>query len=136
MYMSGCMILDCSDSPHTVNGKILADHVAACMEEIPLMRQRLVQDPLQLGDLRLVEDPHFDVRDHVSRTSLKPPGGYAELTAALGTFSASRMELSRPLWHFEVIDGLEKGQIAIAMRLHHAIHLATICQFFHCKLAQ
>ena len=31
------------------------------------------------------------------------------------------MDLSKPLWHFEVIDGLEGGRLAVAMHLHHSI---------------
>ena len=120
-YMAGAMILDVTDSPHPVDAQALVDHIAASMEEVPLMRQKLVQDPLKLGDIRLVDDPDFDVRNHVTMTTLEAPGGYRELTECLGVFSANRMDLSRPLWHFEVIDGLEGGRLAVAMHLHHSI---------------
>lgn len=121
IHMCGAVILETSDSPYPVDGKIIADHLAACLEEVPLMRQRLIQDPLKLGDLRLVDDPGFAVRHHITCTTLPSPGGYGELAEALGNFSSSRMDLSRPLWSMEVIDGLENGRIAIALCLHHAI---------------
>lgn len=121
IYMAGAMIVDPSDSPEPLDAQILADHIAACMEEIPLMRQKLVQDPLRLTDMKLVDDPDFNVQDHVTITTLKKPGSKAELTDYIGEFVARRMDLSRPLWEFEVVDGLEGGRFAVAMRLHHAI---------------
>lgn len=121
MHMCAGMIVDTVDSPHPVDGEVLADHMAACMAEIPLMRQRLIQDPLKLGDLRLVEDPDFDVRDHIARSTLPGEGNYDQLTEALGTFSSAGMDLTRPLWRCEVIDGLGDGQIAVAIHIHHAI---------------
>jgi len=121
MYMCGAMVLDPTDSPYPVDSQIIADHLAACMEEIPLMRQRLVQDPLKLGDLRLADDPDFDVHNHITRSTVAAPGGYKELTEALGKFSTRGMDLNRPLWQCEVMDGLENGHIAVATHIHHAI---------------
>lgn len=121
LYMCGAFVLDCADSPFPVDRKTVADHLAACMEEVPLMRQRLVQDPVKVGDLRLVDDPDFDVRNHISYHTLPAPGGYDELTEALGDFSVTRMDLSRPLWHSRVIDGLADGKIAVASHIHHSI---------------
>ena len=121
MYMCGAFILETADSPYPVDSAILADHVAACMEEIPLMRRRLVQDPLGIGNLQLVEDPQFDVRNHISCTSLEAPGDYKALMAKLGEFSGRRLDLDRPLWQFEIIDGLKGGRIAIAAHIHHTI---------------
>ena len=121
VYMAGAMIVDPADSPEPLDAQGLADHIAACMEEIPLMRQKLVQDPLRLTDMRLVDDPDFNVRNHVALATLKKPGSNKELTAYISEYVARRMDLSRPLWEFEVIDGLDGGRYAIAMRLHHAI---------------
>jgi len=121
IYMCGAFILETAGSPYPVDGKVIADHLAACMEEIPLMRQRLIQDPLKLGSLRLVEDPDFAVRNHVSQTELEAPGGYEELTMALAAVSSQHIELTRPLWQFQVISGLAGRQIAVAAHIHHAI---------------
>lgn len=121
MYMCGAFILDTADAPYPVSAEALADHVAACMEEVPLMRQRLVQDPLKLGNLRLVDDPDFEVRKHITCSALESPGGYDQLMAALGEFSARRLDLTAPLWHFEIVEGLEDGRIALAAHIHHTI---------------
>lgn len=120
-YMGGAMILDPSECPYPIDGKMIADHIAARMEQIPLMRQKLIQDPLKIGDMQLVDDPDFNARNHITRTALTAPGGYEELTECLGKFSAQRLDLERPLWHYEVIEGLEGGCYAAAMHLHHSI---------------
>ena len=121
VLMAGAMIVDPVGSPYPLNGKKLADHLAARMEKIPLMRQKLVQDSLKIGDVRLVDDPDFDVRNHITRTRLKAPGNYRQLMDCLGAFSAKRLDLTRPLWHYEIIEGLAGGRFAIATHLHHSI---------------
>lgn len=121
MVMGGAMILDPAGSPYPIDGKQLADHVAARMERIPLMRQKIVQDRLRIGSYRLVEDPDFDVRNHISRVTLAAPGGYSELTDCLGALSSQRLDMTRPLWHYEVIEGLEGGRLALATHIHHSI---------------
>ncbi len=121
VYMGGGMILDPGDSPYPLDGKSLADHLAACLEQVPVLRQKLVQDRLRIGDMRLVDDPEFDIRNHITRTVLEAPGGPRELNEYFCEFSAQRLDLSRPLWHFEVIEGLEGGQLAFASHLHHSL---------------
>jgi diacylglycerol O-acyltransferase / wax synthase len=121
LYLAGVMIMEPAKAPHKLTAAIIADHLAARMEKIPLMRQKIVQDPLRIGSVRMVEDPGFDVHNHISISTLPQPGGYKEFTDALGTFSARRLDLSMPPWHYEVIDGLEGGRLALAIHVHHAV---------------
>jgi diacylglycerol O-acyltransferase / wax synthase len=121
IIMGGAMIFDPSSSPYPLDGKILAEHLAARLERIPIMRKKLLQDRFKIGNLRLVEDPDFDVSNHISVVSLPAPGGYDELTACLESFSAQRLDMSRPLWHYEIIENLEGGKIAVATHIHHVI---------------
>lgn len=125
MYMAGAMIVDPSTSPYPLDAETLAGHLAARMEKIPILRQKLIQDTLKMGSLRLVDDPEFDVNNHVTCSTLPSPGGYRELTHYLGALSQRRLDLSKPLWRFEIIDGLEGGNIGIAMQLHHSIFDGT-----------
>lgn len=121
VYMAGGMVFDPSTSPYPLDSRMLADHLAARLEQVPLLRKKLVQDSFRIGHMRLVDDPKFDVGNHITLTRLKKPGGYAQLTECLGCFSAQRLDMSRPPWHFELIDGLQGGRIAVAMHLHHAV---------------
>jgi WS/DGAT/MGAT family acyltransferase len=81
---------------------------------------KLVQDPLRIGDLRMVEDPNFDVWNHITFDSLAAPGNQDCLNDHLAHFSAQSLDFSRPLWRFEIIEGLQDGKIALVQKLSHA----------------
>jgi diacylglycerol O-acyltransferase / wax synthase len=121
LYMAGVMIMDASRAPFKLTPKIVADHLGARMERIPLMRKKIVQDALRIGSVRLIDDSQFDVRRHITTIRLPAPGGYAEFTRCIGEFSEQALDLSIPPWHYQVIDGLEGGRMALAIHLHHAV---------------
>jgi len=100
-YMGGASIFEPGNSKRSrLASRTLADHLAARLETVPLLRKKLVQDPLRIGNMRLVDDPRFDIHNHVTCATLKRPGGYRELTEYLGEFSARRLDFSRLPWHF------------------------------------
>lgn len=121
MNMGGAVIVDPSDAADPLDADALALHLMARMETIPLMRTKVVQDPLKLGAMRKVADPAFDVRNHVRRITLKKPGGYAQLADTLSEISARNLDRSRPLWSAAVIDGMERGLIAVVLTIHHCL---------------
>lgn len=120
MIMAGASILAPAKPGGRLNARVITDHIAARLEQIPLLRQTLVQDPLRLGRLQKVEDPDFNVRDHVATASLPKPGGYAELTRFIGEFSSEPLAPGL-LWRWLVVDGLEGGRLAVLCKLHHAL---------------
>ncbi len=98
MIMGGAMVLDPKTAEWELSGQIIADHLAARMEKIPLMRKKPLQDKLKIGSIRLVDDPGFDVKNHITVTRLKRPGGYRQLADHLGEFSQKPIPTDRPLW--------------------------------------
>ena len=68
-----------------------------------------------------VEDPAFDVANHVRRASLPAPGGDAELLDWLGDFYSHRLDRAHPLWEITLLDGLEEGRWALACKVHHCL---------------
>lgn len=121
MIMQGASVLDPSTARHPLDGDALAEHLAARLSKIPLLRQKVVRDPLRIGNLRLVEDPNFDVREHITRATLPPPGDVDALLGHLERLSVQRLDLRKPLWRFEVIDGLAGDKLAISTKMHHSI---------------
>lgn len=120
MIMGGASVMAPARKGDTLDAEAIAGHLAARLQEIPLLRVKLVQDPLRLGSVRKVEDPEFNIEDHISVVSLPTPGGYEELSACLADLSAQGLALSK-LWHWTVIEGLEGGKLAIDCRIHHAL---------------
>lgn len=120
LHMQGAMVIDPSRSPYEINAMIIAEHIAARLCGFDILRKKLVQDPLKIGDLRLIEDPDFDVWDHITFATLPSPGDQHCLEKHLGAFSSRELEMNRSLWSFEIIEGLEDGKIAIAQKLSHA----------------
>ena len=121
MVMQGASVLDPSTAGDRLDADALAEHLAARLWKIPLLRQKVVRDPLRIGNLRLVEDPKFRIREHISRATLPSPGDVDALLRHLEKFSLQRLDLGKPLWRFEVIDGLEGDRLALATKVHHCI---------------
>ncbi len=119
--MGGALILNPKSADWELSGEDIANHLAARMEKIPLMRKKPLQDKLKIGSIRLVDDPNFDVNNHISVTRVKRPGGYRQLAEHLGEFSQKPIPTDRPLWQFEIIEGLRGGKIAVATHIHHGI---------------
>ncbi|MEJ2131326.1 MAG: wax ester/triacylglycerol synthase family O-acyltransferase, partial [Gammaproteobacteria bacterium] len=67
-----------------------------------------------------IEDPAFDLDNHLVRISLPSPGGMPELYEFVGTFAGQRLVRDRPLWKAALVEGLAGGKIALVMKIHHA----------------
>jgi diacylglycerol O-acyltransferase len=88
---------------------------------LPRYRQVVVDPPFHLGYPSWEDDQRFDIRRHIFRATLDPPGGRAELEALAGRLLSQVMDRAKPLWDIHVIGGLEGGQGAILARVHHAL---------------
>jgi WS/DGAT/MGAT family acyltransferase len=103
-----------------LQARTLADHLAARLARVPLMRQTFVQDALRLGSVHRVEDPAFDVSRHVAARRLPAPGGYTELTRSVAGLLEEPLGLAER-WRWTVLDGLAGGRAAVVLRIHHAL---------------
>lgn len=88
---------------------------------VPQLRRRVVQVPFGLQRPVWVDDPEFDLDDHVRRVRLPEPGGMAELEELVADEAARPLDLSRPLWELVVVEGLAGGRSALVAKLHHAV---------------
>jgi WS/DGAT/MGAT family acyltransferase len=121
LVMQGALVLDPGTAPGPLDAETLAAHIGARVQDIPLLRKKLVRDPLGIGDLRPVGDAGFDLADHITRATLPAPGDEAAFVAHLQRFSTERLDMKKPLWRFEVVDGLANGKLAMLSKLHHAL---------------
>ena len=106
-------------------GKLSLRELAARIEaRLPRLRryaQRAVPVPFDLAHPSWEDDPAFDVRDHLFRWALPPPGGSAELREARAALLTRRLDRSRPLWEMHLFEGLDGGRTALLQLVHHCM---------------
>jgi diacylglycerol O-acyltransferase len=88
---------------------------------LPRLRQRLAFPPLQLGRPLWVDDPDFDIHNHVRRTALPAPAGEEQLREVVAGVFSPPLDRSRPLWELCLVEGLEGGRFAIVYKTHHSM---------------
>jgi len=67
----------------------------------------------------VIEDVDLDY--HVRHSALPRPGGERELGMLVSRLHSTRMDLSRPLWEYHLIEGLAGRRFAVYTKLHHAM---------------
>jgi WS/DGAT/MGAT family acyltransferase len=87
----------------------------------PVLVRRLAPMPLQFANPVWVDDDRVDLDYHVQRLALASPGTQAQLEDLVGRLHAERLDRGRPLWRMAVIDGLQSGQVACYIQIHHAM---------------
>ena len=70
---------------------------------------------------RLEATDAVDVASHCQRLALPAPGTDKQLFELICRLHVNRLDRSRPPWEFYIIDGLERGRIAIYAKVHHGI---------------
>jgi diacylglycerol O-acyltransferase / wax synthase len=87
----------------------------------PVFTRKLAPMPLQFANPAWVEEDRVDLDYHVQRVTLPSPGTQAQLEDCAGRLHSEPLDRSRPLWRLAVIDGLETGQVAYYIKVHHAV---------------
>ncbi len=106
----------------------LRQHMAQRLPLAPVLRRRLWWMPLNLANPAWV-DATPDLTQHVVGVKLpksaKTGSGMAELEAVVGQLHAQRLDRSRPLWKFFLIEGLAptaegRKRVGLYSQFHHA----------------
>jgi WS/DGAT/MGAT family acyltransferase len=126
MHVGVVMVLDPPEgtrslfSPTTRDAQIRRV-IAQRLHLIGPMRQRAIRVPFGLHHPVWVDDPDFELADHLSRANLPSPGGQAELNTFVASVMSRRLDPDRPLWEMHVVEGLEGDRTALVAKVHHAI---------------
>ena len=67
------------------------------------------------------EDDEIDLEYHVRLTALPKPGGERELGQLIARLHSQPLDLTRPPWECDLIEGLEGHRIAIYIKMHHSL---------------
>ena len=101
--------------------ELIRTNIAARIHEIPIFSRRIVRAPFDMTWPILVPEEKFDIDRHVLRVALPTPGTPAQFDALVSDFFSRTLTPNRPLWQLLVIEGLEDGRAAIALKVHHAL---------------
>ncbi len=117
MHTMGVLLL--GKPPHPVYER-LRSALAARLHLIEPFRRRVIEGPLRIAEPQWLEDPDFDLDNHLRRAALPAPGGMRELEAFAGEVAEQLLDRSRPLWEMVVVEGLRGGGVALIVKVHHA----------------
>ena len=129
--------------PTTVPGgavvrfKDIIEHVDGRLHMNPLFRRKLVRVPMELDFPYWVDDPRFDIENHIMHGRLPHPGDWRQFCIHMARYHSRPLDMRRPLWEMYVVEGLGKidwlpeGAYAIATKIHHAaVDGKSIIDFF------
>ena len=87
---------------------------------VPVFTRKLAPMPLQFANPVWVEDDEVDLDYHVQRLDSPSPGTQAQLEDCVAELHAELLDRNRPLWRVAVIEGLDNGDVAYYIKVHHA----------------
>lgn len=96
------------------------------LHTVDKLTQKLITVPMSLDRPYWIDDPDFDLNQHLHRTSLPRPGGWKELRYLASRLFSQQLDRSRPLWEFIFVEGVDaipqvpKGSVALISKVHHA----------------
>jgi diacylglycerol O-acyltransferase / wax synthase len=118
-HMAIGAVLMCGGSPP--DHEAFVSHIRGRVHLLPRLRQRLAFPPLRLGTPFWIDDPDFELANHVRRVSLPAPGNDAQFHDVVGEVLSPPLDRSRPLWELVLVEGFEDDRFAIVYKTHHAL---------------
>jgi diacylglycerol O-acyltransferase / wax synthase len=88
---------------------------------VPGLRHTLVETPLRMAPPRWIVDPDFDLSWHVRRIEAPHPKTLAGVLDLARIAGMSGFDPARPMWEWTLVNGLEHGQAAMVLKLHHSL---------------
>jgi len=100
--------------------RVVAAHQRV-VDQIPRLRDRVVEPILPLVPPAWSPDRDFDLRRHLYRVRLPGPGGMRELLDVTETVLSRPFDRARPPWEAMFVEGLEGGRAGYVLKLHHSL---------------
>jgi diacylglycerol O-acyltransferase len=119
MHVVGVVVLDPGGRPFGID-----DVRGALVERLHLiapLRRRVVAPPGGIDHPVWIEDPGFDLANHLLRADLEGPISWARLEDFVGEVASTPLRRDRPLWEMWVVEGLEDGSVVLVTKIHHSI---------------
>jgi diacylglycerol O-acyltransferase / wax synthase len=108
------------DAPADFLGRIMATFRAATSVAPPWNRRLLM--PRMRGLVPVwAEVDEIDLEHHIHHSALPAPGGERELGQLIARLHSQPLDLTRPPWEVELIEGLEGDRFALYTKVHHSL---------------
>jgi WS/DGAT/MGAT family acyltransferase len=126
MAIGAVYVIDANDAPGDFSYQSWRALVKSRLKLSRVFRQRLVEVPLDLSFPYWINDPGFNLDDHLPLATLPKPGGMAELMQVAADTWGKMLDRERPLWDITFVDGINnisgisRGSFALITRVHHA----------------
>jgi len=107
------------------DGRLRLDAVrqelAGRLQLVPRLRQRVLWPRVGQGLPLWVDDPGFDLANHVRAVQVPAPGGERELLGLCDELCLRLLDRTRPLWELWLVAGLANGRVGLVLKLHHSL---------------
>ena len=100
---------------------VVLERLDRMSRSVPGYRHRLVSPPLGLATPRWVADRDFDLSYHLRWIAAPEPKSLDTVLEYARQSGMSGLDPDRPLWTFTVVEGLDGGQAAVVVKLHHVL---------------
>lgn len=120
MHVACLTLIDRGGGDARLEFSTVRNHIESRLHRMPALRRRLLPAPLNLDMPYWIEDPEFDIEQHVRRRVLPAPGGERELNELICEALATRLDRTRPLWEVLFVEGLPGNRVALLSKVHHA----------------
>ena len=116
LHIGSCMIYE-----GRIDGEELKQLLSDRLHLVPRYRQRVVFPPFGVSHPVWVDDPNFDLDNHVEVIEMDGPVGPKELGAYVAQAHSGMLDRRRPLWSVTILSGLPRDHTAIVWKVHHAM---------------
>ena len=107
-------------------------HVESRLHLVPSFRRRAVWVPMNLAHPKWVDDPNFNLENHIEHHPLPVGTPLLDAVDVAVKLNEGLMDRDRPLWKYVVITGVT-GRTLLLQQIHHAmidgasaVHLSTV----------
>ena len=109
-----------------VSFKQVFDRFQAGIAHVPVLRRKLVEVPLSADHPYWIDDPEFDLANHLEHIELEAPGDWSQLMEKVAELFSRDIPKDKPLWFGAIItgidgvEGLPANGYAMFLKMHHA----------------
>ena len=120
MHVAGLTLFELPDSYRGRFHQVYRDFLHGRLHVADIFQRKLANTALALDHPSWIEDKQFDLDYHIRGLMLPAPGTFAQLEQTVARLHGERLDRTRPLWQFTVIEGMADGRAALYSKVHHA----------------